>query len=84
MNFHTIKSVKPLKNMIIEVLFSTGENKKYDIKPLIKKIKGFEKLTDTELFNKVKVDIGGYAIIWNENIDLSSEEIWKNGILIND
>ncbi len=82
MNFHTIKSVKPLKDMIIEVLFFSGECKQYDIKPLTKKFKSFEKLNDINLFNKVKVDIGGYAIIWDENIDLSSEEIWKNGVII--
>ena len=81
MKFHTIKSVKPLKDMVIEVLFFTGESKKYDIKPLTKKFKSFEKLNDINLFNKVKVEIGGYAIIWDENIDLSSEEIWKNGVI---
>ena len=41
-----------------------------------KNIKG---LKDEKLFNCAKVDVGGYAIIWNEEIDLSSEEIWNNG-----
>ena len=79
MEFHTIKSIKPLENMILEAVFFNGEIKKYDMKKLIKKHKVFKNLENKELFNKVKVDIGGYGIVWNEDIDLSSEEIWENG-----
>ena len=82
MHFHTIKSVKPLKDFILEVVFTSGEIKKYDMKKMIKKHKVFKDLENKELFNKVKVDIGGYGIIWNENIDLSSEEIWVNGTTV--
>ena len=79
MEFHTIKLIKPLENMILEAVFSSGEIKKYDMKILINKYKVFKELENKELFNKVKVDIGGYGIVWNEDIDLSSEEIWENG-----
>ncbi|MDO5555947.1 MAG: DUF2442 domain-containing protein [Clostridia bacterium] len=80
MNIHKIKDVKVLKYMIIEVTFYNEIIKEYDIKPLLKRFEAFKKLTDPETFNKVKVDVGGYGIVWNKNIDLSSEEIWKNGI----
>ena len=79
MEFHTIKSVTVLENLIIQAEFSNGINKKYDIKELIKKYEQFKILENIELFNKVKVDIGGYGIVWNEELDLSSEEIWNNG-----
>ena len=79
MEFHTIKSVTPLKDMILEVVFSNGICKKYDIKNLINTHKVFKELENAELFKKAKVDIGGYGIVWNEKIDLSSEEIWVNG-----
>lgn len=79
MEFHTIKSVTPLKNMILDVIFNDGTNKKYDVKNLLKKHNVFNDLKNEDLFNSVKVDIGGYGIIWNEEIDLSSEEIWNNG-----
>lgn len=79
MDFHTIKHIKPLENMILEAVFFNGEIKKYDMKNLIKKHEVFKDLENEELFNKVKVDIGGYGVVWNEDIDLSSEEIWKNG-----
>ena len=79
MNFHIIKSVKPLDNLIIEITFANGTKKKYDVKPLMQKWKVFNELRDIELFNRVRVDIGGYGIIWNKDIDLSSEELWENG-----
>ena len=82
MDFHTIKSIKPLENMILEAVFLSGEIKRYDMKNLIKNNVIFKKLENKELFIKAKVDIGGYGIIWNENIDISSEEIWKNGIIV--
>jgi len=82
MEFHTIKSIKPLENKILEAVFSNGEIKKYDMKNLIKKYEVFKDLENEELFNKVKVDIGGYGIVWNKDIDLSSEEIWANGTTV--
>ncbi len=80
--FHKIKDVLPKEDLIIEVEFENQVKKQYDIKKIISKWKVFEDLKDKELFFKVKVDQGGYGIIWNENIDLSCEEIWQNGIII--
>ena len=31
------------------------------------------------LFKYVKVDVGGYGVVWNEHIDLSCNELWENG-----
>ena len=63
--------------------FKDGTIKVYDIKNLIDKYEIFNDLKNKKLFKLVKVDQGGYGLSWNENIDLSSEEIWKNGIKIN-
>ena len=77
--FHKIKEVKPKEDLIIEVQFENNEIKQYDIKKIINKWYVFEKLKDKKLFENVKVDVGGYGIILNEDIDLSCEEIWENG-----
>lgn len=78
--FHKIKSITPQENYILLVTFESGEQKLYDIKPLTKKFHIFQELTTIEgLFKKVKVDQGGYGISWNENIDLSCNELWENG-----
>ena len=37
-------------------------------------------LSEDELFYGVYVDIGGYGVAWNDSIDISSEELWENGI----
>ena len=81
--FHKIKDVKPKEDLIIEVQFENNEIRQYDIKKIINKWNVFGKLKDKKLFENVKVDVGGYGIIWNEDIDLSCEEIWENGEKIN-
>ncbi len=78
--FHKIKSVIVKDNLIIEAIFEDNERRQYDINKIINKWKIFKKLEDRNLFEKVKVDVGGHGISWNENIDLSSEEIWENGV----
>ena len=77
--FHKIKKVLAKENLIIEVEFDDKTRKIYDVKKVINKWSIFENLKDEELFKKVKIDVGGYGISWNEDIDLSCEEIWQNG-----
>ena len=77
--FHKIKSVNPLNNYKLSVIFAEGVTKIYDVKPLFKKWAIFNDLKDPKLFIGVSVDKGGHGIIWNDNIDLSSEELYENG-----
>lgn len=32
------------------------------------------------LSEQVKVDVGGYGISWNDEIDLSCDELYDNGV----
>lgn len=80
--FHKIKNIIPKENLIIIAEFENGIKKQYDIKKLLNKIEIFSILNNKAIFNNVVVDSGGYGISWNENIDLSSEEIWENGVEI--
>ena len=78
---HKIVSVKPMENSILLVVFQNGIEKKYDMRtlyPVFPQFKVFE--TDVNLFNHVQVDIGGYGISWNDNLDLDAEDIWEDGI----
>ena len=68
--------------MMLHVEFMSGEIKHYDVKPLIDKWKVFKDLAQDELFNLVRVDKGGYGIVWNEYTDLSCNELWENGYVI--
>lgn len=78
--FHKIIDVKPLSNYFLEVTFENGEIKSYDVKPLFNKWPIFQCLRDElSLFEQVKVDVGGYGISWNDEIDLSCNELYENG-----
>lgn len=78
--FHKIKSVQALPDYKLGVQFSEGITKIYDVKPLFEKMPVFQKLKDIKLFGCVEVDVGGYGIVWNDNIDISCDELWTNGI----
>ncbi|MCT4595454.1 MAG: DUF2442 domain-containing protein [Anaeromicrobium sp.] len=63
-----IKDVKPLENYILLVTFDT-KIKKYDMKNWFNH-KNFKILKDKIIFNMVQVDVGGYGISWNDEVDL--------------
>ena len=78
--FHKIKSVSALPEYKLSVEFSEGVTKIYDVKPLFKRIPLFSKLERRpELFATVSVVVGGYGIVWNDDLDLSCDELWENG-----
>lgn len=78
--FHKIKNVAPLPDYCLLAHFSDGKDKLYDMKPLIRKYSAFTPLeTVPGLFEQVRTDVGGYGIVWNEDIDLDAEEIRVNG-----
>lgn len=79
--FYKIKDVKPLENYKLLVTFENGEIKNYDVKPLFNKWAVFKDLLSIHgLFKQVKVDVGGYGISWNDDIDLSCNELYYNGV----
>lgn len=75
--FYKIASVKALPDFMLEITFTNQEVKYYDLKPLFQKWPAFENLKNTlGLFEQVKVDAGGYGIFWNDEIDLSCNELY--------
>lgn len=80
---HRIIDVKVLKDFVVLAVFQNGVSKEYDIKSIFDLFPQFVQLMkDNELYENVKVDIGGYGISWNDDLDLSAEEIWENGVEI--
>ena len=77
MMFHKIKNVAALPDYRLSVQFSEGVTKIYDVKPLFEKLPVFAALKDdVQTFYSVSVDIGGYGIVWNDELDLSCDELW--------
>ena len=78
--FHKVKSVRALPDYKLSVQFAEGVTKIYDVTPLFDKWKAFRLLKkNPELFSDVEVDTGGYGIVWNDDIDLSCDELFENG-----
>lgn len=81
--FHRIKSVNPLPDYRLSVQFAEGVTKEYDVKPLFEKWDVFTSFKEhPESFYDVAVDVGGYGVIWNDDIDLSCDELFENGITV--
>lgn len=78
--FHRIRSVQAKDDYMISSTFVDGTEKEYDMRPLFVEIPAFQNLkTVNGLFGQVRVDVGGYGVSWNDEIDLSADEIWENG-----
>lgn len=77
--FHKIKYVAALPDLKLAVQFANGTTKMYDVARLLDRFDAFAPLEDEHLFSSVKVDVGGYGIVWNDDIDLSCNELWNNG-----
>ena len=81
--FHKVASVIPIQPFDLSVYFETGEHKRYDVRPLMDRWDAFQALASVQgLFEQVKVDVGGYGIRWNDEIDLSCNELYENGVAI--
>ena len=78
--FHKIKNIAPLPEYRLSVQFAEGCTKIYDIKHLFERIPFFVELKDSHLFSEVTVDVGGHGIVWNDDLDLSCDELWENGV----
>ncbi len=79
--FHKIKNVSALPEFRLSVQFSEGVTKIYDVKPLFEKIPCFVELKNNlDEFYSVYVDVGGHGIVWSDDLDLSCDELWANGV----
>ena len=81
--FHKVKSAATLPDFKLSVQFSVGVTKLYDMKPLFERMPVFRYLKEKpEEFACVSVDVGGYGIVWNDDLDLSCDELWDNGTAV--
>jgi len=75
-----MRAVHTLSDYRLYIQFSEGLTKIYDVKLLFTKWAAFKRLeNEPELFNDVAVDTGGYGIVWNDELDLSCDELYENG-----
>ena len=81
MKYPRIGKAKAINDHTLVIEFTNKEVKKYDILHLLKN-PIFAPLRQPAFFKNFKVEPGGYGIVWNEDIDLSEYELWKNGMTL--
>ena len=69
-----IHQAKAIDDTTLVIEFTNQEIKRYDIRPLLE-TPMFSLLQQPAFFKNFKVEPGGYAIVWNEEIDLSEYEL---------
>lgn len=73
-----VKAVYPYDDLNIIVVFENNVIKKYDTKQLFSQFDWYRELENPDIFGLVQVEAGGYGVSWNENIDISEDELWEN------
>jgi hypothetical protein len=81
MQYPRILKAKAVDDKTLIVEFSSGEIKQYPIHHLLENPM-FALLKQPAFFQSFKIEPGGYALTWNEDIDISEYELWKNGTVV--
>jgi hypothetical protein len=74
-----IVSARAIDDRTLLVEFSNHEVKRYDISKLLDKPM-FRSLQNPQFFKNFVIDLGGYGLVWNDEIDISEYELWQNGV----
>ena len=78
MQYPRIQSVKAVDDHILIVEFKDHQKRKYDVTSLLDK-EIFSPLKSPAFFKNVQIEKGGYAVYWNDEIDISEYELWIHG-----
>ncbi|MEA5420353.1 DUF2442 domain-containing protein [Spirulina sp. CCNP1310] len=73
-----IISAKAIDDYTLLLKFSNQDVRKYDISRLSENPL-FSLLKNPQFFRNFTIEVGGYALVWTEDIDISEYELWKNG-----
>jgi DNA-binding XRE family transcriptional regulator len=79
--FHKAVDVSFLEETKLEMTFQDGSVKQYDMASLFPKYPQLQALEDRRLFLSGKL-MGGYGIIWNDDLDIDAETIYEDGITV--
>ena len=76
--FHKAVSLSFLPGTELEVLFSDGKARRFDMSVLFSKYPQLEALRDRSLFLSGRLN--SYGIIWNDDLDIEAETIYEEGV----
>lgn len=75
-----IQTVTVKENYLLEALFSSGETKQYDLKPILESFPEIQ--ADAERLESATVSKDGRTVSWGEELKLDSKTIWNEGVLL--
>ncbi len=75
------KSIRPLDDYKLLILFTNGEQRLFDFKPLLD-LPAFQPLRDIEFFRRVYIECGTAA--WSEDIDIAPETLFAESVPLSD
>lgn len=79
-----IKSVVPLENYQLHVIFDDEKEVIYDVMEDIETLPNYNLLRDIKgFFQQVQLDVSRTCIFWNDEIDLPSDTIYEYGQSLN-
>lgn len=73
--YWTVKSVTALENYRLQITFENGEQRLYDVKPLLN-TGVFHTLKDPKMFRTVRVAFD--SIAWSNDVDIAPETLYHD------
>jgi hypothetical protein len=79
--FHRIQTISLIEPFRLHAVFVDGTEREYDLRRWEQRPEFALLFRHPALQSAVRVEPGGYGISWNDEIDLSAEEIYGNGVV---
>jgi len=81
--FVRAKKVRFLEDVLVELTFQDGKIIQYDMSRMFSKYPQLEELrSKRSLFENGQLDVGGYGIIWNDELDFDAMSIYESGKVV--
>lgn len=75
--------VKFLEDVTLEMLFQDGKVIRYDMSQMFEKYPQLEELRNNrQLFESGHLDLTGFAVIWNDELDFDATSIYEDGVVV--
>lgn len=72
-----VKSAAPADDLHLVVTFDNGAVRDYDVKQLFDRFPDYKALRNPDIFGLVRVECGGIAVYWSDELDISDCELWE-------
>ena len=69
------------ENNSLLITFDNGIKKFYPSELIFKRSE-FSILENSPMFKCLSIEPGGYAISWSDDLDISENELWLNGVAV--